>query len=62
MALINPISYFKESKAELGKVIWPTRRETVRLTLITILISVVVGLYIAGIDTVLSQIAERFLR
>lgn len=59
---INPITYLKESKAELDKVIWPTRKETLRLTIIVIFISVFIGAYIAGLDAILTKITERFLR
>lgn len=60
--MINPITYFKESKSELGKVVWPTVNQTIRLTLVVILISVIVGAYIAGLDLVLTKIVEKFLR
>lgn len=59
---INPITYVKESKAELDKVIWPTKSSTLRLTLIVITISIIVGIYVAGIDTILTKLTEKFLR
>lgn len=58
----NPLTYFKESKAEFNKVIWPTKSETARLTVLVLAISVVVGAYIAGLDAILTKIVERFLR
>lgn len=57
----NPLSYVKESRAELGKVIWPTRRETIRLTIVVVLISILVGAYIAGLDALFAKIAEKTL-
>lgn len=59
---LNPITYLKESKAELAKVIWPTRGQTVRLTVVVIAGSLVIGAYLAGLDAILAKIAERFLR
>lgn len=59
---LNPITYVKESKAELDKVIWPTRGQTVRLTIVVIAGSLVIGAYLAGLDAILTKIAERFLR
>lgn len=59
---LNPITYVKESKAELTKVIWPTRGQTVRLTVVVIAGSLVIGAYLAGLDAILAKIAERFLR
>ncbi|MCR4325151.1 MAG: preprotein translocase subunit SecE [Candidatus Curtissbacteria bacterium] len=57
----NPLSYLKESKAELEKVVWPTRPETLRLTLVVIVVSVIVGAYVSGIDAILAKLTEKFL-
>jgi preprotein translocase subunit SecE len=43
-------AYVTESWAELRKVIWPTRRQVVNLTLIVIGVSALVGAYIAILD------------
>lgn len=59
---INPIEYVKESKAELDKVVWPTRPETLRLTVVVIIVSIVIGAYIAGLDTVFTLLVEKFLK
>ena len=45
--------YLTESWAELRKVVWPTRRTVVNLTLIVIAVSTVVGAYIAILDLIL---------
>lgn len=34
---------FRETRAELRKVVWPTREETIRLTIVVIAISVAIG-------------------
>ncbi len=57
----NPLTYVKESKQELEKVIWPSREQTIRFTLIVIAASLVVGIYVAGLDAVFTKLAERFL-
>ena len=58
---LNPLAYIKESKSELDKVIWPTRAETIRLTLIVVAVSVIVGAYISGVDAVMAKLASTFL-
>jgi preprotein translocase subunit SecE len=35
---------FRETRSELRKVVWPTREETTRLTIVVIAISVTIGL------------------
>lgn len=57
----NPVTYIKESRQELGKVVWPTRKETLRFTVIVALVSVLVGIYVAGLDAVFTKLAETFL-
>ena len=51
----NPISQFvRESRLELRKVVWPTRQEATRLTLVVIAVSAGVGLILGGFDEGLS--------
>lgn len=45
--------FAQASRAELRKIVWPTREETVRTTLIVIAMVVVAGLFLWGIDTLL---------
>lgn len=59
--VFNPLAYIKESKHELLRIVWPTRKETVRFTVIVIVASVIIGTYIAGIDFVLASLADNFL-
>ncbi|HWA51602.1 MAG TPA: preprotein translocase subunit SecE [Patescibacteria group bacterium] len=48
--MINPIKYLLEVKSELGLVTWPKISDVVRLTLLVVLISIIVGLYLSGLD------------
>lgn len=41
---------------ELKKVTWPTKQETIRLTMIVIVISLIIGLYIGIIDFLLARV------
>ena len=58
----SPIGYVKESKAELDKVVWPTPKQTLRLTLVVVAVSVIVGAYIAGLDAILTTITDAFIK
>lgn len=46
------VSYFKESKDELKKVAWPTRKEVVRNTILVIVISLFVAVFLGVLDIV----------
>ena len=58
MAKINPQFMVGDLIGELKKVTWPTRQNTTRLTLIVIIISLIIGLYIGIIDFLLAKILE----
>ncbi|WP_290705099.1 preprotein translocase subunit SecE [Amphritea sp.] len=45
---------FKEAKAEIRKVVWPTRQETTQTTLIVTVVVLIVGLLLWGLDSLLS--------
>ncbi|WP_392558954.1 preprotein translocase subunit SecE [Orbus mooreae] len=47
----NFINFAKESRVEMRKVVWPTRKETVQTTLLIAVITIVVGLCLWGVDT-----------
>lgn len=59
---IKPLEYVKESKAELDKVVWPTRIEVIKLTILVLTVSVIVGAYVAGLDTGFTILVENFLQ
>jgi preprotein translocase subunit SecE len=56
--------FLTEVRSELGRVTWPNRREVWATTIVVILTSLVFGLYLYGVDLVLSRIVgsiiERF--
>ncbi len=53
--------YFNESWAELKKVTWPTRETVIRLTLLVIAVSVLVGIYIAVLDRFFNTLLDTVL-
>jgi preprotein translocase subunit SecE len=44
------VQFFRDVKAELLKVVWPTRQETIRYTVTVIIFSVVVALILGAAD------------
>lgn len=51
-----PVRFVNEAVAELKQVVWPTRKEVVRLTLVVITVSVAAGLLIGGLDYVFAKL------
>ena len=60
--MTTPATFLKETYDELKEVVWPTRNEVIRLTLVVIAISILVGLYIGGIDYILTKITEFIVK
>ncbi|MFW0837906.1 MAG: preprotein translocase subunit SecE [Candidatus Komeilibacteria bacterium] len=50
------IQYLKDSKTELKKVVWPSRQETVKHTLIVIGVSLFVAIFLGAVDYLLNFI------
>jgi preprotein translocase subunit SecE len=55
---MNALSYLKETIDELKLVRWPTRQETLNLTIIVIAISILVGAYVGGLDFMFTNILK----
>lgn len=60
--MTSPITFFRQIWDELKLVVWPTRNEVIRLTTIVILLSIILGLYIGGLDYVFTTAVETLLR
>jgi preprotein translocase subunit SecE len=54
-------TYVAESAAELKKVAWPTRETVVRLTIVVIIVSFIVGVYIFLIDGIFRTALQQVL-
>jgi preprotein translocase subunit SecE len=53
---------FREVRSEMKKVVWPTREETVRLTIVVIGISVVIAAILFGADLVFITLVSTLQR
>jgi preprotein translocase subunit SecE len=61
MPQVNPARFFGEVKAELLKVTWPTKDEIVRLTTVVVILSLIVGAFVGGLDFIFTKIIELIL-
>ena len=50
----NIFNFLQEVKGELDKVAWPTREQTIRYTILVILVAVGVGAFLGGLDYILT--------
>ena len=54
-------SFLQESKQELLRVNWPSRQDTIRLTLVVIAMSLLVAFFLGALDFVFTRLLEVFL-
>jgi len=54
-------SFLKEVRLEMKKVNWPTRKETVKYTLIIIGVSLAVAAFLGGLDYVFTTLLNKYI-
>lgn len=55
------IKYFKDVRLELSKVVWPSRVEVTKLTLIVVIISAAVAIYTGVLDYLFTKALEYLI-
>jgi len=60
--MVTPVAFINEVIAELKKVTWPTREETIKLTVVVIVISIIVGAFIGGLDSLFVKVISFIIK
>ena len=55
------INYFKDSRIELKKVVWPSKQQTKNHTYLVIGVSLAVAVFLGAVDFLLNKILELFV-
>ncbi len=50
MASTNPIQFIQQTRAEIAKVVWPTRRETLLTTMMVFIMAALTAVFFALVD------------
>lgn len=58
----GPVVFLKEVKSELSRVVWPTRDDVVKLTVIVVVVSTAIGLYIGGLDLLFTKLTDILVK
>ena len=56
------VRYFKDTRAEIAKVTWPTREEGLRLSAIVFLVTVVSTIVLFGVDSFFAFVIGLLIR
>lgn len=54
-------TFLSEAKVELSRVNWPTQKQIIRYTLLVIAVSLLMALFLGGLDYFFSYLVETFL-
>lgn len=55
------VQFFQEAKAELIKVNWPTKKQTVNYTALVVAVSVIVALFLGGLDWIFGYVLKTYI-
>ena len=58
MAKVSPGEFIRQVRAETGKVVWPTRKETVTTAIMVLIMTALLALFFFGVDSVFSAIVK----
>ncbi|MBO9519131.1 MAG: preprotein translocase subunit SecE [Porphyrobacter sp.] len=50
MAKTSPNEFFRQVRAEAGKVVWPSRQETVRTAIFVAIMMLLLSVFFLGVD------------
>jgi preprotein translocase subunit SecE len=53
MSTINPVQFLQQVRAEVAKVVWPTRREVLLTTLMVFILSALAATFFSLVDLVI---------
>ena len=62
MAKTSPLEFVNEVRAETRKVAWPTRKETIMTGVMVMIMTVSLGAFFTGIDSIFDAIVRSLLK
>ena len=57
----TPAEFVNQVRSETGKVVWPTREETIRTAIFVFIMMVILSLFFLGIDSIFSAVVQWLL-
>ena len=61
MARTNPVQFIQQVRAEVSKVVWPTRREVTLTTIMVLIMAAVMALFFTLVDLIIRTGLEGVL-
>lgn len=51
--MANPVRFIQETRAEIAKVVWPTRREVVMTTIMVFIMAALTAIFFSLVDLII---------
>jgi preprotein translocase subunit SecE len=61
MAKTSPGEFIRQVRTEVGKVVWPTRKETVQTAIMVLIMTIILAVFFLGVDAVFAAIVKGLL-
>lgn len=61
MAMSNPLQFIQQVRSEVGKVVWPTRREVLLTTIMVFIMAALTAVFFALVDLLIRGGLELIL-
>lgn len=57
----SPATFFKQVRAEAGKIVWPSKEETVRTAIFVFILMLILSLFFLGVDSLFGAVVQWLL-
>ncbi len=61
MAKTSPGEFIRQVRTEVGKIVWPTRAETVQTAIMVLILATILAFFFLGVDAIFSAIVHGLL-
>lgn len=61
MAKNSPGEFIRQVRTEIGKVVWPSRQETVQTAIMVLIMTIILAVFFLGVDAIFAAIVKGLL-
>jgi preprotein translocase subunit SecE len=61
MAKTSPGEFIRQVRTEIGKIVWPSRQETVQTAIMVLIMTIILAVFFLGVDAVFAAIVKGLL-
>lgn len=58
---MNPLTFLAEVQDEIKRVVWPSRETVVRLTGVVVIVAIITGVFVGGVDFLFTNVVNFLL-